>query len=180
MTDTSPDIDVIVATRDRHELLLATLAAIERQDYPGRIRTLVVYDNFPPRTDLDRQSPTRPVQVETNSRTPGLPGSRNTGLSLATAPIVAFCDDDDAWLPTKARNQVSLMTRHDALGSVAGIRIRYGDQTIDRIPNLAEINSEAILGSRLTGAHPSSYMFVRQRLLSEVGMVDEEIPFGYG
>lgn len=180
MTTSSPDIDVIVATRDRHELLLATLGAIERQDYPGLIRTLVVYDNYPPRPEIERESSSRPVKVTSNDRSAGLPGSRNTGIILAGAPIIAFCDDDDAWLPFKARTQVDLMSEHDALGSVTGIRIVYGDTTIDRVPELSMIDPESILRSRLTGAHPSSYMFDRKQMLEQVGLVDEEIPFGYG
>lgn len=180
MTDTWPDIDAIIATRDRHELLLKTLSAIEHQDYPGRIRTLVVYDNCPPRNEIEREGSARPIQVTTNRRSPGLPGSRNTGLIASDSPIVAFCDDDDCWLPQKAKKQVSLLEQSDAIGSVTGIRIKYGDKTIDRVPDLEFIDRDAILGSRLTGAHPSSYMFRRQPLLSEVGLVDEDIPFGYG
>ena len=177
---TYPDLDVIIATRDRYELLLATLAGIESQDYPGKIRTFVVYDNFEPRSDVRLDSARRPVVVTTNVRTPGLPGSRNSGLRLATAPFVAFCDDDDVWLPTKARKQVDLILAGDALGCVTGIRIMYGDTSIERVPNLAQISSDAILGSRLTGAHPSSYLFRREPLLADVGLVDEQIPYGYG
>lgn len=175
-----PEIDVIVATRDRHELLLATLAGIESQDYPGTIRTILVYDNYPVRADLARHDSNRPIVVTSNSRSPGLAGSRNTGLQLSGSPIVAFCDDDDIWRPSKASDQVKLMSESNALGSVTGIQISYGDDSIERIPALPEIDSESILGSRLTGAHPSSYMFYREPLLSRVGLVDEEIPFGYG
>ncbi|MBK7822190.1 MAG: glycosyltransferase family 2 protein [Tessaracoccus sp.] len=180
MTRTYPDIDVVIATRDRHELLLATLAAIESQNYPGQIRTFVVYDNFPMRRDLERQSGPRPVTVIENVRTPGLPGSRNTGLTLSTAPIVGFCDDDDMWLPTKVRQQVDLLLQNNALGCVAGIRILYGDSKIERVPPVDRIDSDSILTSRLTGAHPSSYLFRRELLLDQVGLVDEEIPYGYG
>ena len=46
------------------------------------------------------------VLVISNDRKPGLAGARNCGI-LATKPsYVAFCDDDDRWLPGKLRAQV--------------------------------------------------------------------------
>lgn len=173
-------VDVIIATKDRVELLRKSIDAVLAQSYPGRIRLSVVYDQTVPNSALEVSSGNRAIRVLRNVRTPGLPGSRNTGLMAATSPLVAFCDDDDAWRPYKLDRQVAQLVATDAIGAVGGIEVHYGGQKRVRIPSVTEITSADLAGSRLTGAHPSTYMFDRDRLLETVGLVDEDLPYGYG
>lgn len=173
-------VDVIIATRDRHELLLQAVDSILAQEYPGRVRVTVVYDRSDERTDLGRDSDSRPIRVMSNRRTPGLPGSRNTGLLAATAPLVAFCDDDDLWRKDKLQRQIRMLREQDAMGCVSGIDVHYGENRSTRIPEVAHVTVDGLAGSRLTGAHPSTFLFQREHLLSKVGLVDEELPYGYG
>ncbi|GAA1120097.1 glycosyltransferase family A protein [Arthrobacter flavus] len=173
-------VDVIIATRDRHELLLQTIDSILGQDYPGMVRITVVYDRSTERADLARTSTSRPIRVMSNRRTPGLPGSRNTGLLAATAPLVAFCDDDDLWRGDKLQRQISALRDQDATGCVSGIDVHYGERCSTRIPAVVSVTEDGLSGSRLTGAHPSTFLFQREHLLANVGLVDEELPYGYG
>ena len=41
------------------------------------------------------------VRVLANASVAGLPGARNTGIAAVDTDLVAFCDDDDQWLPGK-------------------------------------------------------------------------------
>lgn len=173
-------VDVIIATRDRHELLLECIDGILHQTYAGRIRITVVYDHSAQRPNLEMNSALREVRVMNNLRKPGLPGSRNTGILAAEAPLVAFCDDDDKWRPDKLVQQIAAILEHKTIGCVSGIEVRYGDKRITRIPAVSQITEESLATSRLTGAHPSTYLFNREYLLGEVGLVDEELPYGYG
>ena len=71
----------------------------------------------------------------TNERTPGLAGGRNTGILAGTAPLVAFCDDDDEWLPTKVEKQVEALTADPAaITAVTGIIVLYADSAVPRVP----------------------------------------------
>ena len=45
--------------------------------------------------------------------------ARNTGLEITSAPLVAFLDADDAWLPDRVAAGVSHLARHPELGLVA-------------------------------------------------------------
>lgn len=173
-------VDVIVATHDRPELLKKTIRSIVEQTYPGRIRITVVFDASPQLSELEFSTPSREVRVCSNARTRGLPGARNTGLLAATAPTVAFCDDDDTWRPGKLENQLALLADRQALGCVGGIEVHFGEKRLVRIPDADTVTAEALSGSRLTGAHPSTYVFARERLLATVGLVDEQLPYGYG
>ena len=58
-----PSIGVVVPTRNRPGLLRAALAAIAAQDYPGTVRTVVVYDQSPPDPTLGVEVLTPPSSV---------------------------------------------------------------------------------------------------------------------
>ena len=95
----SQTVATIVATRDRPELLRETLAAINAQDYDGVITTIVIFDVTEPDYSLAVEGGNRPVVVVPNSRVQGLQGARNTGMLATESDLVAFCDDDDVWVP---------------------------------------------------------------------------------
>jgi glycosyltransferase involved in cell wall biosynthesis len=46
----------------------------------------------------------------------GISASRNLALSRARAPLLAFLDADDVWLPHHLETQVSLMDAHEEIG----------------------------------------------------------------
>lgn len=176
----APDIDVVVPTRSRPELLRTTLAAIAAQDYPGRIRVVVVFDQSEPDESLAVDDPHRPVRVVRNARTPGLAGGRNTGIEACEGTYVAFCDDDDVWHPGKIRAQVAaLQAEPGAVLATCGIRIRYEGTDVERPLEQDRVTLADLLRSRLTELHPSTFLLVRDRLVADVGLVDEEIPGSY-
>ncbi|MDP9394696.1 MAG: glycosyltransferase [Actinomycetota bacterium] len=175
-----PDVSVVIATRDRIELLRKAVDAALAQDYPGAIEVVVVFDRSEPVQELHRSDAKRRVRVIVNDRSPGLAGARNSGILAAAGDLVAFCDDDDFWLPHKLRVQVEAMRRLNGVGAVAGIEIHYGDKVRYRVPETDRITVEALSRSRVTGAHPSTYVFRRNLFLGNVGLVDEQLPHGYG
>lgn len=172
----------VIATRDRPELLAHAVSAALAQQYEGDVEVVVVFDQAPVR-DVD--GPTEPgarrrLRVIANEGTPGLAGARNAGIRAATGELIAFCDDDDAWVPGKLTRQVEAMREADAIMSVGGIRITYGDVLRERCPPGGVIDIRDLARSRLTGAHPSTYVLRRADLLGPLGLVDEAIPYGYG
>lgn len=174
-----PAVTVVVPTRDRPELLRRAIDAIREQDYPGDVHCLVVYDGTEPDFSLCREG-RRSVLVCSNSRKPGLAGARNTGLVLTQTELVAFCDDDDAWLPGKLTAQAQRLDEApDATLVSCGIRIEYGDRTVDRCLDTTEVTLDDLLRSRLVELHSSSFLFRRQRLV-DLGMVDEDVPGSFG
>ena len=175
-----PSVDVVIATRDRLDLLKRAVRSVLDQDYPAEIRIIVVFDQSPAVDDLGPAGDNRLIAVMQNSRTPGLAGARNTGILAARSDLVAFCDDDDEWVETKLRTQVGVMSDMNAGASVTGIRIRRGQELRDRIPDQESIKIGDLAKSRVTGAHPSTYLVRRKLLIDRVGLVDEELPFGYG
>ena len=126
--------------------------------------------------------PGRSVRVLVNDRSPGLAGARNTGIRAAQGAFVAFCDDDDEWLRSKLRKQVSVVLLPAAPDvAVTGITIVSGSRTIDRISESDAITVEDLLRSRVQEVHPSSILARRAPLIDgRIGLVDEAIPGSYG
>jgi glycosyltransferase involved in cell wall biosynthesis len=177
---TSPSVSVIIATRDRPALLRAAIDSILTQDYDGDVEAIVVYDQADPDLSLEHDTGSRRVRVLTNDRTPGLAGARNTGALSSTSDLLAFCDDDDTWLPDKLQLQSAAMQRNNADVSLAGIYVHYGDRVTVRIPDIAELTPEGLIRDRVMAAHPSTYVVRRSAFLDPIGLVDEEIPGSYG
>jgi GT2 family glycosyltransferase len=175
-----PSVDVVIATRDRPDLLKRAVRSVVNQDYPAQIRLIVVFDQSPAFDDFGPRGDNRLIAVMQNGRTPGLAGARNTGILAARSDLVAFCDDDDEWVEAKLRTQVGVMSAMQASACVTGIRIRRGQELRDRIPEQELIKITHLARSRVTGAHPSTYLIRREVLIDRVGLVDEELPFGYG
>lgn len=177
---TWPGIDVVVATRNRPDLVRATVDAVLAQDYPGDVRCLVVFDGTEPDDTLETASSRRRVEVFRNTRTPGLAGSRNTGILAADSPLVAFCDDDDTWQPHKLRRQVEALETHPEASIVTcGIRVDDGHRSVARTLPGRRVSRRDLLRSRLTELHPSTFLFPRAAV-EGFGLVDEELPGSYG
>jgi glycosyltransferase involved in cell wall biosynthesis len=171
---------VVVPTRDRPELLRRAVAAILAQTYKGPVECLVVFDQSDPDLPWPDLPPGRTLVVCRNDRTPGLAGARNSGILAASGELVAFCDDDDEWLPEKLAHQVPrLLATPSSVISTTGILVRYQDRTTTRLAPTILVSHRQLLRSRLTELHPSTVLARRDRLLSQVGLVDEEIPGSY-
>jgi GT2 family glycosyltransferase len=177
-----PSVRVVIATRGRPELLRSAVRSILAQDYPGEITVTIVFDQtaVEPLDDVDIPTTGRHVRTVPNTRTPGLAGARNTGIQAATGELIAFCDDDDEWLPTKLRTQIEAWKRDPAAVLVAtGIRIETSGRTLDRLPP-ERTEFADLIRSRTTEIHPSSFLMRRSDVLERIGFVDEELPASYG
>jgi glycosyltransferase involved in cell wall biosynthesis len=175
-----PAVSVIVATRDRPALLRHALDTILGQSYDGTIEALVVYDQAEPDESLATGPGARSVRVLRNDRTPGLAGARNTGALAATGDLLAFCDDDDTWVPEKMRLQATTMQRDNADVCLGGIYVHYGARVTMRVPDIAELTPAGLIRDRVMAAHPSTYVVRRSAFLDTIGLVDEQIPGSYG
>src|SRR5699024_22234 len=174
-------ITAVVATRGRPQMLRKALHAILAQDYDGELEVIVVFDQVDI-DDLEEISvpKMRTLRTMSNTRAPGLAGGRNTGIMAATGSLIAFCDDDDEWLPHKLTVQVASWQRDpDAICLATAITIKSpGGAHLRLGPEV--VTFEDFLASRVQEVHPSSLLWRRDDLLGRVGLVDEEIPASYG
>jgi glycosyltransferase involved in cell wall biosynthesis len=179
VTPEFPPVSVIIATHDRPQLLARAIAAVRLQDYPAPVQCVVVFDQAEPDPALADDDADRPVTVVTNGRTPGLAGARNAGVAAASGELLAFCDDDDEWLPAKLRLQAGRLAETGADVAVSGIHVSYGDKIITRVPRPEDVTHAELLRRRVMAAHPSTVVVRRTAFLDKIGLVDEEIPGSY-
>ncbi len=174
-----PSVGVVVPTRDRPVPLRAALATIFAQEYPGRLRVAVVFDQAAPDLTVADGYRRGRVQVLANERAPGLAGARNTGILALDTDLVAFCDDDDEWLPAKLTSQVrALLAAPGAEFASCGISVRSGGRSSHRTAGRAEVTYADLLRSRMVMVHSSTFLALRPALLDGIGLVDESIPDG--
>jgi glycosyltransferase involved in cell wall biosynthesis len=183
-------VGVVIPTQGHRPdtLRSATLAALG-QDHPGTVEVVIVVDRgdlaqvtdqmadlLAERTLPVRQEkpPSRNVRVMANRLSPGLPGTRNTGIAALGTDLVAFCDDDDQWLPGKVSAQVAaLEAEPDAEFSSCAIEVEYGSRRVPRLAGTCLITREQLVRSRMVMVHSSTFLFRRGAL-----WVDESAPNG--
>jgi glycosyltransferase involved in cell wall biosynthesis len=100
---------------------------------------------------------------------PGLAGSRNTGIVAADTELVAFCDDDDRWLPGKLRPLVAaLAAAPEATLACCGIFLKYGETVVTRGHPAPTVTFRELLRSRLMALHVSSFVARRTALMNGI------------
>ena len=104
----TPDVSVVIPTRDRPELVVRAVRSALAQTV-ANIEVIVVLDGPDPgsqaalaQIDDDR------LRVVALPESGGAPNARNVGARKARARWTALLDDDDEWLPTKLAVQLEL------------------------------------------------------------------------
>jgi glycosyltransferase involved in cell wall biosynthesis len=190
-----PSVTVVVPTMgERADVLEDTLRGIAAQDYPGTLECIIVLDRRSPDAETgtsENATDGREAALEAtrtvaeawgcrlidNTRTPGLAGTRNSGILAGTGELVAFCDDDDRWLPGKLQAQVPALAAAPGAPLVCcGITLEYGDTVVERVHPGTVVTFREFLRSRLMAMHVSTFLARRAALLDGVGLVSEELP----
>jgi Glycosyl transferase family 2 len=172
-----PSVGVVLATHDRPQMMRAALASILEQDYPGDIHVALVFDQSEVDTTLAGGGGNRTVSVTDNAGTPGLAGARNTGILGLDADLVAFCDDDDTWMPDKLKTQVAaLLSQPGASFCTTAMVVDFDGQQSVRRAGTDRVTVQHLTRSRMAMLHSSSFLARRSALLGPVGLVDETLP----
>lgn len=168
-----PSVGVVIPTRGRPREVRAAVNAVLAQDYPGELRVAVVDDGCQEAIELE---PDTRVEVLANTHIAGLAGARNTGVLALETDLIAFCDDDDQWLPGKLRAQVdALKRRPEAEMASCGIVVQYRGHSATRLIGRDAVRYEDLLRSRMVMVHVSTYLLRRDALIERIGLSDESI-----
>lgn len=179
----SPSVGVVIPTNGRRpEQLRAAARSVLAQDYPGRVDLIIVVDGADPIAVAEQvaevvaphsaSAERHPVRVLPNRLSPGLPGARNTGIAAFDTDLVAFCDDDDVWLPGKLAAQTPALAGGAEFASCA-IEVEYGSRRVPRLAGADLVTSADLVRSRMVMVHSSTFLFKRGTL-----WVDESAPGG--
>ena len=171
-----PTVTVVVPTRDRPALLDATLRSVLAQSGVA-IEVVVVDDGSAVPVTVPNGGSTRSrVRVLRNERSLGVGASRNRGAAVARAPWVAFCDDDDLWIPDKLAGQVAAATANSRRWAYTGaVKFEQGPTLWQVMPPPSPEQVQSRLGTRNLIPAGASNVLVDRDLLLEVGGFDESL-----
>jgi len=170
------EASVIIPTYDRADRVTRAVSSVLAQTYPD-FELIVVDDGSEDETlpalrpFLDR------IRLIRHERNLGVSAARNAGIRASRAPLVAFLDSDDRWLPEKLEVQARFFREHpDALACQTqeiwvrrGRRVNPASRHLKPSGDIFEPSLERCLVS------PSAVM-LRRSLLDEVGLFDESLP----
>jgi succinoglycan biosynthesis protein ExoM len=116
VTGPRPRVDVLIPTLRRPESLARAVRSVLAQSALGRVGEIIIIDNDPvgsAKDGVDALAATAPVRLHyVHEPTPGVATARNAGLKVATAPLIAFLDDDEEasphWLNALLETQAGL------------------------------------------------------------------------
>jgi glycosyltransferase involved in cell wall biosynthesis len=201
------DVSVIIPTYNRREMVSGAIASVLGQR-DADFELIVVDDGSTDGTwlELERIAAGAAADservmriVRTDNR--GVAAARNAGVAVATAPLLAFLDSDDLWMPDKLRYQLDFMDAHrefaiaqtDEIWIRDGIRVnpgsrhrkRSGDLFIDSLRTCLISPSAVMLRTSLFHqmdgfdndmlAAEDYDLWLRILIDQEVGLVDEPL-----
>ena len=112
----------------------------------------------------------------------GLAATRGRGVALARAPLVAFLDADDMWLPRKLEGQVEAAGEHPECGIITTDALSFSDSGVV-VPSLKDWYRPAcgnVVENLLFGNWiPPSAAMIRRECFEHVKTFDVPPP-GYG
>jgi cellulose synthase/poly-beta-1,6-N-acetylglucosamine synthase-like glycosyltransferase len=115
-TGLRPLVDVIVPAYNAARFLRPAIdSALAQSEVP--LRVIVIDDGSTDDTAAIARSYGPPVAVVSQPNK-GLPGARNSGIAISTAPYLALLDADDIWQPEKLARQAALLQAHPEVGLV--------------------------------------------------------------
>lgn len=173
-----PRVSVVIPAYNRADLLRRAIASVVMQDF--RDFEVVVVDDASTEdlgAAVDGFDDPR-LRCLRQPQNAGVAAARNRGVVDARAPLVAFLDSDDEWLPGKLSAQVAAMD--DAPPRVGLIHtglIEKGSDGTDSIfePSASDDVWTAILHSNIVHYGTSS-VIIRRDVIDTTGGFDETLP----
>ncbi|HMC63299.1 MAG TPA: glycosyltransferase [Gemmataceae bacterium] len=107
----------------------------------------------------------------------GQPAAKNAGIRRARAPLVAFLDADDLWLPTKLEKQVALSKTNSQAGVVYARRLLIDEQGQPLHYDQPALHRGRVVKPMFRDNFVCfSSALVRRAVFDDVGMFDESLP----
>ncbi len=172
----SPQVTVVIPTRDRRSLLLRTLRSALAQE-EATLEIVVVDEGSTDGTPAAVEGlGDERIQLVRHERPRGVAAARNAGIAAASGEWVAFLDDDDLWSPRKLATQLAVAAERAADFTYTGALFVSADlePLLEReAPAVAELHERIPIANPVAAG--GSSVVVRTELARAVGGFDERL-----
>ena len=171
----SPEISVIIPTYNRVSMVIEAVESVLAQDMTD-LELIVINDGSTDETEekLSVYGSRLKYYQQENA---GVSAARNRGITFSTAPLVAFLDSDDLWLPSKLQVQYTYMTENPEIHICQTEEIWWRNgRRVNQKKHHQKPSGDIFQRSlELCLVSPSAVM-MRRELFEKVGYFDEELP----
>ncbi len=169
-------VSVVIPTYNRADRVPRAVASVIEQSFEDK-EILVVDDGSRDGTRQALEPFLGRIRLLRHESNLGVSAARNTGIRASSAPLVAFLDSDDRWMPAKLETQVRFFQEHPNAPACQtreiwmrnGRRVNPARKHLKPTGDIFEPSLVRCLVS------PSAVM-LRRTLLKEVGLFDEKLP----
>jgi glycosyltransferase involved in cell wall biosynthesis len=171
-----PAVSVIIPTFNRARKVVRAIESVLSQTFVD-YEILVIDDGSTDGTSKALAEFKGPITTLAHSTNQGVSAARNTGILRSNAPLVAFLDSDDYWLPEKlAKQLVFFKTYPQTIAcQTEEIWMRNGRRVNPKKKHLKPSGDIFKPSLKLCLVSPSATMLKRS-LLEKVGLFDESLP----
>ncbi len=169
-----PEVSIIIPSYNRASSLKKTLISIINQTYTD-YEVIIVSNGSTDNTKniVDQFQDARLKYVfQKGSGSPASP--RNTGIKNSKGNYIAFCDDDDLWLPEKLEKQITFLEKNADCG-LCYTRMRRFNEEIEWVnpddATLESTNSQQLLYRNTV---PLSSIIIRKSVFKKGEYFDED------
>ncbi len=170
----SPTVSVIIPVYNHAHVIERAIRSVLRQSFDD-YELLIVNDGSTDdlSTTLHRFEG-HGIRTWQHERTMGVAAARNTGVMWARAPIVAFLDADDEWMPDKLKEQIALLRNAppDTLACCSDYVLHNAGAAVveQRTVGPRSLSLEDLLFGCVCS--PGSTLIVRTDCFAEIGLFD--------
>lgn len=173
----TPAVSVVVPAFNCASTIAATIASVAAQSIAG-IEILIIDDGSrdDTRAVITRLAEADPRIVVVSQCNQGVSATRNRGIRLAKAPIVAFIDGDDLWAREHLATHLARFAATPHLG-VSFSAARYIDSA-GRVSGRSRVAPGKVRPEDILYSNPAttcSTLVVRRRVFDCCGMFDEAL-----
>ncbi len=176
MNDKKPLVSVIIPTFNRAGMVVEAVDSVLAQSYQA-LEVIVVDDGSTDDTEARLAGYGERIKVIRCSLNRGVSAARNCGIRRSCGSYVALLDSDDLWLPDKVERQVDFFLKQPEamICQTEEIWIRRGKRVNPRRKHRKYSGYIFPHCLPLCIVSPSAVM-IKQELLSQVGLFDEQLP----
>ena len=169
-------VSVIIPTFNREHLLKETMESILNQTF--KYFELIIVDNYS--TDntekLVKSYNDKRIRYFKNRNKGVVAVNRNFGIKKANGEFIAFCDDDDLWMPDKLEKQVAEFEKDEQVALVCTNGIAFNETGETGLTKKSHLRDSDFTFKSLIFSNPiyNSSAILRKTVIDDVGMLDED------